>query len=637
VCGLCGVLAADAQADVSQLVGRLSDGLAHRGPDGNGTLFARGRSIGLGHRRLSILDVSGGAQPMSTSDGRLHLVYNGEIYNCADLRAELVSEGYSFHSHSDTEVLLQGWAAWGEALLPRLNGIYAFVVLDSRAGRWSATLVRDPVGAKPLYLGRNGDAWWFASELGAARSAGAVSGDLDLDALAQFLVYRFIPAPRTAYRSSWKVPAGHLVRLEIGQDCDPEFRPFPRGFIPASIPACRAEWEAAMRDGIRKAVSRQLMSDVPVGVLLSGGVDSAIVTGCMHAAAGGPPDAFAIGFTSESDGGELQEAGIAARALGVPLHTTEASDGDYLRAWPSLLRSFGEPIANSGLLLVGLLCESVRRTHKVVLSGQGADEPLGGYPRHAAGRWAQWVHRGSPLLDRLPERLASSDRVRRLRRVAGADDEPRRIAEVLAVFGVAEVASLSRVSHSADLLTDPASRALALIPPGADDLNRLLMVDARLSLADDLLLVADHMSMAHSVELRVPFLDLEFLALVERMPGAYKVSLLGERKWLYRKAVASMLPADLRGRLLGPRARLGRKLGFATPMDRWFSSWVRSDAERTLLGAGAALPDLLHPEPVRQLLAEARRGRPRTRQLLSLYALEGWLQGHSTGRIPDAA
>jgi asparagine synthase (glutamine-hydrolysing) len=616
---------------------KLSAALAHRGPDGDGLLLERGASIALGHRRLSIVDVAGGQQPMSTPDGRLHLVYNGEIYNHRELRAELEAEGYQFRTACDTEVLLLGWAAWGERLLPRLNGIFAFAILDGRSGDWQVTLVRDPVGVKPMYLGRYDEGWWFASELGAARSTGLVSSALDAEALAQFLVYRFIPAPRTAYRATWKLPAGHVVRLLPGHSAAPSFRSFPRGFSPASVPGSRAEWEEALRGGIRQAVRRQLMSDVPVGSLLSGGVDSTVVTSCMTDPEGVRPDCFAIGFQSEPGGGELAEARVAAEALGVRLHETEASDADYLAEWPALLRRLGEPIANSGLLLVGLLCETIHRTHKVVLSGQGADEPLGGYPRHAAGRWAPWLYHAKPLLSVLPERLATSDRVRRLRRLANERVEARWMTEAIGVFGLGEAAALSREPVSEDFLVEPTDYALGLVAPGDDSLNRLLRVDAQLSLSNDLLLVADHMSMAHSVEVRVPFLDLELLALVERMPSAYKVSMLGERKWLYRRAVAPMLPPALRARLLGPRARLGRKLGFKTPLDRWLAGWVRLEADEALLGNNAVLPDLIRPELMRQLLDEARAGRPRTRQLASLHALEAWLQGHLHREVVAAA
>jgi asparagine synthase (glutamine-hydrolysing) len=428
-----------------------------------------------------------------------------------------------------------------------------------------------------------------------------------------------------------------VVTLVAGEPTEPVFRRFERPVRNMSTGMTRQDWSQALREGIRHAVERQLMADVPVGALLSGGVDSAIVAGCMRDGLGSAPDCFAIGFASEPGGGELLAARRAATALRVPLHETAVADEDYLAAWPQLLADSGEPIANSGLLLVGMLCASVRRTHKVVLSGQGADEPLGGYPRHTVGRWNGSIRMLGPVLGLLPERIAASDRLRRLRLIAGAGDEVTRIAETLSVFGLDEASRLSRTRLDRELLTHPVALALGTVVPGADPLNRLLQVDARLSLADDLLLVADHMSMAHSVELRVPFLDLDLLAVAEQMPGRYKVSFLGERKWLYRQAVRPMLPPGLRSLLLGARARLGRKLGFATPMDRWFTHWVQADATATLLGPESRLPAVVRAEPVRALLNEAVAGRPRSRQLLSLFALEHWLAGHDSKVIARVA
>jgi len=369
------------------------------------------------------------------------------------------------------------------------------------------------------------------------------------------------------------------------------------------------------------------MSDVPVASLLSGGVDSTVITLVMRDGLPQPPTAFAVGFSDNRDLDELGAARRAANVLGVPLTEVGISEADYRAAWPRQVAALGEPIANSSALMVGILCRTVGRTHKVVLTGQGADEPLGGYPRHAAERFYPLARLAQPLLDRLPERLLSADRVARLRRTGRAREEARRFAETLAVFGLDQALTLTRHALDPDALAEPVRRWL---PDGGDGdaVNRLLLVDARLSLADDLLIVGDHMSMASSVELRVPFLDLEFLALVERMPSSYKISRLGERKWLYRNAVDGMLPRELRPGLTGWRARLGRKLGFSTPLDAWFRAWLDRDAEPFLLGPEARTPDYLSGDAVRRLLGEARDGgRPRSRQLMSLYVLEEWLRG----------
>ncbi len=639
MCGIAGVLGSAGGYDAGADIERLTAALAHRGPDGAGCRFLADRLGALGHRRLSIVDLAGGDQPMSNEDSSVWLVYNGEIYNHLTLRAELERAGHRFRSRADTEVIVHGWEEWGPGVLERLNGIYAFALFDGRdGGDGRVWLARDPVGAKPLYVGHRDGTTWFASELSAARAAGLADETIREDAVGQYLVYRFIPAPATIFRNTWKVPPGHCCSLSLAAPAaTPVFRAFTPRFAPATVPDTGRGWEEAIRGGLRAAVRRQLMSDVPVGSLLSGGVDSTVVTGLMRDGLPAAPQAFAIGFSDPGAPDELGAARAAADALGVPLETVAVSEAEYLARWPAQIASLGEPVANSGVLLLDLLCERVARTHKVVLTGQGADEPLGGYPRHTAERWAGALHAASPLLAHLPERFASSDRVARARRLAAAGGEAERFAETLAVFGPAEAVALSRASLDPSALVDPVRRWL---PDGPDDdsLNRLLIADARLSLADDLLTVADRTSMRSSVELRVPFLDLELLALLERMPSRYKVSALGERKWLYRRAVAPLIPAELRPSLLGPRGRLGRKLGFSTPLDRWFASWVERDAPAYLTGRDARIPDLLAGDAVTGLLTAVRDGgRSRPRQLLSLYVLETWLRSLDGAAAAPAA
>src|SRR6266550_2970870 len=586
MCGIAGAASRDAGFDVGPIVTRLTAALAHRGPDGEGFHFARGRSVGLGNRRLSIVDLPGGAQPIGSEDDRVWVTYNGEIYNHLDLRRELIALGHRFRTNADTEVLVHGFEAWGAELFGRLNGIFAFALLDGRSEPGDLWLVRDPAGVKPLYLGLTGETWWFASELAVARSCGVVESELRPEAIDEYLVYRFIPSPGTPYRRTWKVPPGHSVRLTLARlPTEPAFEPFETRFAPATIPRTAGEWMEALRGGIRAAVRRQLMADVPVGSLLSGGVDSTVVTGLMKEGLPQPPQAFAVGFASERDG-ELAMAGLAAAMLGAPLREVQVSEADYLQAWLDQVAALGEPIANTSILLVGLLCREVRKTHKVVLTGQGADEPLGGYPRHVAERLFPFARLLRPLLGFLPEGAVASDRLARMRRVASESDRARRFAEIIAVFSPREAEALTGHGLAPEQLAAPVRRWLAPSHDG-DSLNALLRVDARLSLADDLLIVADHMSMAASVELRVPFLDLELLALLERMPSRYKVSALGERKWLYRRAARDLLPPGLRAALLGWRARTGRKLGFTTPVDQWFARWMTHDADEFLTGPSA--------------------------------------------------
>lgn len=625
MCGIAGIIAGSSASDVTVPLQTLTDLLSHRGPDGSGYRYFRNRSVGFGHRRLSIVDLETGAQPMGNEDGRVWVTFNGEIYNHLVLRGELERLGHRFRTRADTEVMVHGWEEWGPGLLSRLNGIFAFALYDGRQEPGTVWLARDPAGVKPLYLGRNATEWWFASEVRAARIAGLVPEDLSREALGQYLVYRFIPAPATPFRGVWKVPAGKMCALSLAAlPRDPDFRHYGSVFDPVALPGSAGEWEEVVRDGLRAAVGRQLMSDVPVGSLLSGGIDSTVVTRLMRDHLGRPPQAFAVGFTEDSNGGELALARVAAEALGVPLREVPVREADYQADWSRHFAGFGEPVGNSSVLLVHVLCRVVRESHKVVLSGQGADEPLGGYPRHAAERWCRLARACGPLLNLLPDSLASRDNLARMRWVAREADEARRFAAVLAVFHPEAAARMT--GSEPEALIDPV-RAVLPAAEDEDSLNRLLRTDTRLSLADDLLLVADQMSMAASVELRVPFLDLELLGLIERMPSRYKISWLGERKWLYRRAVGPLLPGTVRPALTGWRGRTGRKLGFATPIDRWFPAWVQAKGRSFLLGEQARLPHWIQPEAIATLLDDVTmRGRPRTRQVLALYALESWLR-----------
>jgi len=625
VCGIAGVCAFDSHRDITPSLERLTAALAHRGPDGFGYHFLHNRSAGFGHRRLSIVDLEGGRQPMTNEDGTLWVILNGELYNHLDLRRELEQRGHRFATQSDVEALVHGWEEWGPAVLSRVNGMYAFALFDERDR--TVWLARDPIGVKPLYVGCNEIGWWFASELDAAERAGLLDRTLRDGAFDEYLVYRFIPSPGTFYERAWKLPPGHLCRLALGAlPATLAFEPFSSDFSPGTLPASAGEWQEAIRDELHAAVRRQLMADVPLASLLSGGVDSTVITKVMTQELPEPPTAYAVGFGDAPNGGELAVARRAAVQLGVPLVELAVTESEYVSALPYQAGVFAEPIANAGTVLLGMLCARVRDHHKVALTGQGADEPLGGYARHAAQRFYPMARRLGPMLGVLPDALLGNDGVRRLRRAAAAGDEATRFTEILAVFSPSEAADLT--GHR----LDPAEAAAPVrrwLPDGETDdaLNRLLRVDMRLSLADDLLTIADHTSMASSVELRVPFLDLPFVALVDQLPGKYKVSWWGERKWLYRRAVRPDLPRSLQSALLGWRARTGRKYGFSTPADSWLRRWVVTEGESFLAGPDACLPRHLRRDRLRTLLADLRNGRRRgTRQLMTLYVLEAWLR-----------
>jgi asparagine synthase (glutamine-hydrolysing) len=368
------------------------------------------------------------------------------------------------------------------------------------------------------------------------------------------------------------------------------------------------------------------MADVPVASLLSGGVDSSLVTLFMSRHLPYTPTAFGIGFASDGERSEFEAAALAARDLGVDFDGELVRDDAYVEVLPQALVRLGDPLANTGGFLIQMLCAKARGNHKVVLTGQGADEPLGGYPRHAAER-LHTVARLAPGPSAAVTRfLLGSDSGDRLRRIAASRDRIDRYVEILSVVPRDQVDLLvPNGSASCDELARTAVQRWVSADETADSLNELLQVDARMSLADDLLLVADHFSMSESVELRVPFLDLRFLELVERMPSRYKLSSIGSRKWLYRNMAARNLPAPLGRRVCGIRARVGRKRGFSTPHDVWFGSsdsplgktesWVRAlDRVPTISQNGVAT------------LLKGEGNQRGIRQRAALYALAAWAE-----------
>jgi asparagine synthase (glutamine-hydrolysing) len=638
MCGLAGTVARDPDAAAGQKVLAATRALAHRGPDGEGFWRLAGQTAGLchadelshpadiviGHRRLSIVDLDGGAEPMQNEDGSVWVVFNGEIYNHGELRHELESRGHQYRTRCDTETLLHGWEEWGEQLFGRLNGIFAFALVDAR--RREVVLVRDPIGVKPLYVGISDGATWFSSELGAAADAGLLAGDISPDALKLFLTFRFIPSPYTINTHAWKLPPGHFVRVSPSTaGAEPEFVPYETRVRSAADPRGRREWREALMEELDRAVTRQLMADVPVASLLSGGVDSSLVTHMMTTHLPYIPQTFGIGMRSEGEANEALAAQRAAAELGVPHHSTVLEDDEYVNEWPSVVRQLGEPIANSSALMIRLICEQVGRSHKVALCGQGADEPLGGYPRHMTERLYR-LGRLWPAASRAVTRRGfGGESADRLQRALSTKDRIDRYIQIFSVLPAREIDELVRgASGTASELARVAIERWVDPQGSGDAVNDLLRVDARLSLADDLLIVGDHCAMRSSVELRVPFLDLAMLDLVERMPSIYKVSRLGERKWLYRQAAARRLPTELARRLCPPTKRFERKRGFSQPLTEWF------DTETGLLAAhaGWAGPLLevpqLSAERVQQTLGTVGAA-DRSRRRSVLYALAQWL------------
>ncbi len=584
MCGICGLWQQDSIID-ELVLKRMSDIQAHRGPDDSGTHVCADGRVGLGFRRLAIIDLSpSGRQPMCNEDGTLWIVYNGEIYNYPHLRKELARAGHEFRSMSDTEVILHGYEEWGEGLLLRLRGMFAFALWDE--GQHSLFLARDRIGIKPLHYYWDGKRFAFASEIKSLLALPGVKTDLDHSALWDYFTYLYIPAPKTVYKYIRKLPpAGYL---KIGRDfvyeggLAPQIKEYWDVTQWSTSTLSRGDAVEAVRDKLRDAVQSHLIADVPVGVFLSGGLDSTAVTAMAVQSQPDPVMSFSIGFDVEEHS-ELHFAQMAADAFGTRHHTRIFSRPDFDRALKQMVTLYDEPFADNSGLPTLAVSQLAAQHVKVVLAGDGGDETLAGYFRYR--RWFKLAatDRGTPMLRHwLIDRLALGTFAR--------------ISGLPKVLGLIHTAHLHvRGKEGADrygALTCPIQsfQKPRLLPDLAqefrdyddywhfrrywrndlDPLSRMQYVDLKTYLPDDILTKVDRASMAASVEVRVPLLDHEWVELTASLPPDFRLN-----KSILREALAGILPQAILTR---------RKKGFSSPVLDWQKPQTRNG---TRLGGSA--------------------------------------------------
>jgi asparagine synthase (glutamine-hydrolysing) len=615
VCGIAGIASRSGAVDPERLRA-MSATLVHRGPDSDGVLVDG--PVGLAARRLSIIDLETGDQPIANEDGTVHVVQNGEIYNYRELRAGLERAGHRFRTQSDTEVLVHLYEEHGEGFAERLRGMFAVAVWD--AGRQRLVLARDPFGIKPLYYGIDSGGLAFASELRALPR-----GEIDHDALEAFLAFNSIPAPYSIFREVRKLPPGSLLVWEGG---DAQIARFSR---PAPVSAAdvrgddTSELAEELRGRLRDSVRAHLIADVPVGVLLSGGVDSAVLAALAAQESSEPVHTFSIGFVERSFD-ELDDARSVATMYGTR-HEELVLRPDAALLLPALADAFDEPFADSSALPTYLVSELAASHVKVALSGEGGDELFGGYYTYAAdllalrfGRLASGV---GPLVELLPSsgRKASFD-YKAKRFVRGADLPPleRHHAwkEIFSPEARAELLGSDPLSRPrldpVDLLRERFAET-----EGAELLARLQDVDLGLYLVDDLLVKTDRASMAHSLEARVPYLDPVVAGLAQALRTKLKVSGL-RKKRLLRKAAAPLLPR---------RIVYGRKRGFSIPAAAWLRGELEPFARDVLSAETLRRQGYFQPEVVARVLDRHVAGEEDlSRQLWGLLAFTLWHERH---------
>lgn len=626
---MCGIAGFSGQFDAA-LLDRMSASLSHRGPDDAGALVMERYSVGLAHRRLAIIDLSpAGHQPMWDEANIAAIVFNGEIYNYRELRDQLLSQGCRFRGHSDTEVLLNLYMQEGEAMLDRLNGIFAFAIWDSRDQ--SLFVARDGMGVKPLYFAETERGFLFASELKALLREAAVSRELDPLAIQHYLTYLWCPAPRTMLRAVKKLAPGCAMRIRrhrverLWQFYD---LPYDQPLSTMSAEDAVGEVRACLREAVR----RQMVADVPVGAFLSGGLDSsAVVAMARDYSPSGRLPCFTIGFKghvarSEGFTPDLPYAQKVAKHLGVDLHTIYVGP-EMIDRLGDMIDHLDEPQADPAPLNVLFISHLARSQGiKVLLSGAGGDDLFTGYQRHYAldhENYVQWL----PLSARrylarrggqLPASNPITRRVGRLLRYAHLDGDPR-----IASYFFWSAPDLTRSLFSQTFVqqlvgADPAQpllSSLERLPADVPALNRMLYLEGKHFLADHNLNYTDKMSMAEGVEVRVPLLDRDLVSLAARLPLAYKQrGKVG--KWIFKKAMEGTLPPDV---IYRP------KTGFGAPLRHWLRHELRDVVEDLLSEASLGRRGIFDPQAVHALVANDRAGRVEAAYpIFALMCIELW-------------
>jgi asparagine synthase (glutamine-hydrolysing) len=632
MCGIAGQFNFDPQHSVDPLaVRRMTDSLVHRGPDDEG-FFVR-RHVGLGMRRLSIIDLADGRQPISNEDGTVHVVFNGEIYNYRELKSRLISAGHRFRTHSDTEVIVHAYEEYGLRSLEMFNGMFAFALWDEP--RRQLLVARDRLGIKPLYYHVDSRRFLFGSELRALLTDATLPRELDLDAVDALLTFEYVPAPSTILKGVRKLPAGHLAiinrdHVQIQKYWDADYTNVMSGG--------ERELEEGLVDRLRAAVQRQLVSDVPLGAFLSGGVDSSLVVALMCERLGDNVQTFSIGF---SDGGYDERD--AARLVARHLHTrheeliVNPNDRGLIER---AIRSLDEPLADDSIVPTLVVSELARRHVKVALSGDGGDELFAGYDSYRADRIATWYGRLpravrggviEPLVRRLPQTTRRFGLVNAAKGLIKGIEKPDWMAHArwLTYLTYEERGRLYQPAFAARVSqADPYLhlRRHFAASASADRLGQALYVDLKSYLVDDVLAKVDRMSMAVSLEVRPPLLDHELVEYAAALPSALKLRGLTSKHVLKRVA-ARFLPESVVRR---------RKSGFAMPVKNWLRRELKpllSDVIED--GYVTRHLGLFEVDRIRELVREHDAMRANHSHLLwTLIVLELWCQEHLGARQP---
>ena len=619
MCGICGQYNFSDNKPV-QLddIKRMAGSLVHRGPDDEGFFLAG--PLGLGFRRLSIIDLGGGHQPMSDQQESIWVVFNGEIYNFKELRSELESYGHVFRTNSDTEVIIHGYKQWGDEVLDRLNGMFGLAIWDARGKR--LLLARDPFGIKLIYYKIEGNRLNFGSEVRAVLQGIQEKAEVDPTSLNLFLRYRYTPSPHTLFKGVQKLPPGAKLVVERGAyKVSRWYRSKPTPFLPVKSDNEAKEELLAL---YKKSVERHLISDVPVGLLLSGGIDSGLLLALMNLYGKSWPT-YTVGYGTSYVHDELSDGAETARELASAHTPVILTQSEFEVALPKIVACLEEPVATSSIVPMYFVCERARQDVKVALIGQGPDELFGGYRRHLGVRYGaywgnlpKWVRRAaSSAIGFLP-------RNETLKRGLYSLDIPDRMRRYQNVLSICPGTTIDGLFQHGIVPRDAGDKILDCwedlngLMEDTDELGGFQYIEARSTLPDELLMYADKLSMAHSLELRVPYLDKEIVQFAERLPAQFKVRGRSQ-KWLHRQVCQSYLPDSFIKR---------KKRGFAgNVVDDWFRGAMDSKMADTFLNGQSHMYRYLSPKAVQALFKDHSSGRNDNHKVLfSLIVFEEWLR-----------
>jgi asparagine synthase (glutamine-hydrolysing) len=623
VCGICGIVYRDPQRPVDRrILGAMAGMIAHRGPDEEG--FYIHRNIGMAVKRLSIIDIAGGHQPMVNENNTVAVVFNGEIYNHLAIRKDLEARGHVFETRCDTEVLVHLYEEYGRDMVDYLNGMFAFALYDQRQGQ--LFLARDRLGIKPLYYINTKDWFLFGSEIKSFLSFPEFSRELDREALHHYLTFRFVPAPMTLFKEVKKLPPGFLLEY-LPSSGYPDTRPY----WDISFERGEGDFSAdhsmeALRELVHDAVKIRLMSDVPLGAMLSGGVDSSIILSRMTKASERKISSFTIAYEEEGPHNEGVYAKVAAGAFKTDHHEILVRLGDFIENLERMVYFMDEPIADPAAIPIYDLCRFSKQFVTVLLSGVGGDELFGGYGVYREAVYSAFLRRIPrfawesvimPLYSLMPEHVPGKHFVNRVHQPI--EDVFLGSSVIYGGFSEREKAGLYREEfareQSAFNSQDVVRGTLGMVS-GTSRLHKMIYVDTKHWLADSHLTMMDKMSMANSIELRTPLLDHRLVEFAASLPENSKVNLLGS-KILFKDAFRPEIPREIVAR---------RKRGFSTPLQAWLRI-AENDLAEILLSQRGIARDMFRREVIASVLDRHRQGRADfSASLFTLLVLNVWVK-----------